>query len=302
MNSQSISTQDLAVRLAAMASQTRCRDVVVLDMRGRSPVTEFFVLATGTSDRQMRAVADELADHGAQCGFKPFRRSGDDSANWILLDFVGVVAHIFNESSRAFYDLETLWDGCPRVNWQLLAEPADQVTADIDTQPTPVTMPTASVVATTDAAASAKQTPQDQPTSAPKAPEIFEAEVIAETDTELVAQVDAVPAPADQPASPRPRPKRRSVAAKPAKKTRAKTKPRPTKPSLTKATRKAKDKVRPAKPALRKTGPSAKTRRTSPKGRPKTATAARPATASKPRTAKRPTAVKKPKALRRKSR
>ncbi|NNM86976.1 MAG: ribosome silencing factor, partial [Phycisphaerae bacterium] len=155
MNSQStISTQDLAVSLAAMASQTRCRDVVVLDMRGRSPVTDFFVLATGTSDRQMRTVGDELADHGAQCGFKVFRRSGDETAHWILLDFVGVVAHIFNESSRAFYDLEALWDGCPRVNWQLLAESRNPVAATIDTRPTTAPIPTASVGATTDTAVS----------------------------------------------------------------------------------------------------------------------------------------------------
>ena len=301
MNSQSMSTQDLAVSLAVMASQTRCRDVVVLDMRGRSPVTEFFVLATGTSDRQMRAVGDELGDHGAQCGFKLFRRSGDESANWILLDFVGVVAHIFNESSRAFYDLETLWDGCPRIDWQALAQSHDQAVTELNTRPTAVTMPTASVDAavTPNAATSPANATQAPEADAPKASET--GEIMEEAAIEVIAQVDEIPSPADLPEPRKPLTKRRSVAARPRKKAPVENKPRQTGPKSKKAVGKAGAKVPPAKSVARKTRRVSTDSSKPPKSRTKAATVSRPETTSPPRKAKRSAANKKP-ALRRKSR
>lgn len=107
-----------AVAAAEMAANTRCEDVVVLDLRGRSPVTEFFVIATGTSNRQTRTVADELSDLGKRSGFAAWQTSGYETAKWIVVDFVQVVAHIFEPDSRAFYDLELLWGDCPRINWR----------------------------------------------------------------------------------------------------------------------------------------------------------------------------------------
>ncbi len=302
MNSQSMSTQELAVSLAAMAAQTRCRDVVVLDMRGRSPVTEFFVLATGTSDRQMRTVGDELADHGAQCGFKLFRRSGDESAHWIVLDFVGVVAHIFNESSRAFYDLEALWDGCPRINWQILAESNNPAAASIDARPTAAPMSAAGVGATTDTTVSTAPAVHDQPTATPQTADIAQAEIIEETEIELVGQVVAVPGPTAMPEDSQPRPKRKAAVAKPSGKRGVKNKPRPTKPSLTRATDKAKAKAPPAKPTTRKNRVAAKTVRTPAKSRAKAVSARRPATAPARGTAKRRTAAKAKPNVRRKAR
>ncbi len=301
MNSQSMSTQDLAVSLAVMASQTRCRDVVVLDMRGRSPVTEFFVLATGTSDRQMRTVGDELADHGTQCGFKPFRRSGDESAHWILLDFVGVVAHIFNESSRAFYDLETLWDGCPRIDWQALAQPHDQALADMNTRPTVVTMPTESVSAavTTDAAISPANATDAPVAHAPKVSET--GEIMEEAAIEVIAQVEEISSPTDLSEPRKPRTKRQSVTARPAKKAPVENKSRQAGPKSKKAVGKAGTKVPRSKSVTRKTHRVSSDSSKPLKTRIKAATVRRPGTTSSPRTAKRAATNKKP-VLRRKSR
>lgn len=107
-----------AVLAAELAANTRCTNVVVLDLRGRSPVTEFFVIATGTSPRQMRTVADEVEDLGQREQFKAWQRSGYESARWILVDFVQVVVHVFDPESRDFYDLELLWGDAPRVRWR----------------------------------------------------------------------------------------------------------------------------------------------------------------------------------------
>jgi ribosome-associated protein len=112
------SSLKFALAAAELASNTRAEEIVVLDLRGRSPVTEFFVIATGTSPRQMRTVAEEIQDLGKQMGFKAWQTSGFESARWILVDCVNVVTHVFDSDSRDFYDLELLWGDCPRIDWR----------------------------------------------------------------------------------------------------------------------------------------------------------------------------------------
>src|SRR5689334_11598584 len=85
-------SRKFALAAAELAANTRCEAVVLLDLRGRSPVTEFFLIATGTSPRQMRTVVDELRDLGKKMGFQAWRMDGYDSARWIVLDCVGLVA------------------------------------------------------------------------------------------------------------------------------------------------------------------------------------------------------------------
>ena len=109
----------LAIELARLADQTRCQNVVLLDVRQKSPVTKFFLIATGTSDRQRRTAADELVRYGKNHDFPAWRTNGYETAKWIVVDFIDVVAHIFEEASRNFYDLEMLWGDCPRVAWAL---------------------------------------------------------------------------------------------------------------------------------------------------------------------------------------
>lgn len=89
---------------------------MLLDVRGVSPVTDYFVIGTGTSPRQMRAVADQIEDMGRPRGERVISRSIDD--HWILLDFVNVVIHVFSNEARQFYDLEALWGDAKRMEWK----------------------------------------------------------------------------------------------------------------------------------------------------------------------------------------
>ncbi|HEV8605997.1 MAG TPA: ribosome silencing factor [Tepidisphaeraceae bacterium] len=107
-----------AIEAARLAANTRCHDVVVLDVRGLCPVADFFVIASGTSARQMRTVVDELQELGDARGYSPMGRSGYDGETWMLLDCVDVLVHVFNETARHYYDLDGLWGDARPVQWQ----------------------------------------------------------------------------------------------------------------------------------------------------------------------------------------
>ena len=101
-----------------MAANTRCHNVILLDVRGISPVTDYMVLATGTSPRQMRTVCDDVAEMAEQRGQKPYNSVDDqESDSWMLIDFIDVVVHVFSNDARQFYDLDNLWGDAKRVEW-----------------------------------------------------------------------------------------------------------------------------------------------------------------------------------------
>jgi ribosome-associated protein len=106
-----------ALAAAKIAAERHCSDIVVLDLKGKSPATDYFVIATGTSDRQMRSVADEICDTAREKGQQRFGRAGYEQARWILLDFIDVVIHIFDNEYRDYYDLELLWGDAKRLKW-----------------------------------------------------------------------------------------------------------------------------------------------------------------------------------------
>ncbi len=106
-----------ALDAARVAAERHCSDIVVLDLKGKSPATDYFVIATGTSDRQMRAVTDEICEAAKKQGQQRFGRAGYEQARWILLDFVDVVIHIFDSEYRDYYDLELLWGDAKRLKW-----------------------------------------------------------------------------------------------------------------------------------------------------------------------------------------
>ena len=91
---------------------------MLLDVTGISPVTDYFVLATGTSARQMRTVIDEVSELGERIDSAPYLVSGYESESWILADFVDVVVHVFNQDSRRYYDLDNLWGDAKVVKWE----------------------------------------------------------------------------------------------------------------------------------------------------------------------------------------
>jgi ribosome-associated protein len=109
--------RDFAASAARIAADRHCADVVVLNLEGMSPATDYFVIATGTSDRQMRTVADEICEAARRDGIQRFGRAGYDQARWILLDFVDVVIHLFDNEYRDYYDLELLWGDAQRIDY-----------------------------------------------------------------------------------------------------------------------------------------------------------------------------------------
>ena len=101
-----------------MLHDDKCEDVVVLDVRKISPVSDYIVIGSGSSERQMRSVLTHVEDIGGEQGYAPFHSSRDDRATWLLADFVHVVVHIFEPNTRAHYDLEMLWGDAERVAWE----------------------------------------------------------------------------------------------------------------------------------------------------------------------------------------
>ncbi|MEX0703317.1 MAG: ribosome silencing factor [Planctomycetales bacterium] len=101
-----------------MADDHRGRDTVVLDLTAITPIVDYFVISTGTSGRQMLAIADEADQALKARGQKRIGREGLEGGSWILLDYGDVVLHIFSEDSRAAYDLERLWADAERVDWR----------------------------------------------------------------------------------------------------------------------------------------------------------------------------------------
>ena len=104
----------LAKRAAAIILDKLGDDVVVLDLRGRSPLADYFVIATATSPIHAQAIAEELALELRREGERMHHLEGVENGVWILLDYFNVVVHIFCGETRQFYGLERLWGDAPR--------------------------------------------------------------------------------------------------------------------------------------------------------------------------------------------
>jgi ribosome-associated protein len=81
-------------------------------------MTDFLLIASGTSDRQMRSVLQHSEELGEKLGYRAVRSTSDDRATWLLADFVDVIVHLFEPNTRAHYDLEMMWGDSPRVAWE----------------------------------------------------------------------------------------------------------------------------------------------------------------------------------------
>jgi len=108
-------TKALVIAAAKLAGERHCTDIVALDMRKVSQVTDYFLILTGTSDRQMRSVAEEITALAKKKDLPLFGRAGFEQGRWVLLDFVDVVVHVFDTQSRKYYDLEMLWGDAKRL-------------------------------------------------------------------------------------------------------------------------------------------------------------------------------------------
>ena len=115
MSKNIISSDIFAVEAAKIALLRNCTDAKVLNLKGISPATDYYVIATGTSSRQIQTVADEISDFAKENKYLRFGIAGYDSANWILLDYVDVMVHIMSPQAREYYNLEMLWGDAEEV-------------------------------------------------------------------------------------------------------------------------------------------------------------------------------------------
>ncbi len=107
--------RDLALLAAQAAADKLATDIVLIDVSDRLAITDIFVIATGSNDRQVEAIVDSVEERLRRVGRKPLRREGHRDGRWVLLDFADIVVHIQHTEERVFYALERLWHDCPTI-------------------------------------------------------------------------------------------------------------------------------------------------------------------------------------------
>jgi len=112
-----LAAKQFAIEVARVLADTRCHRVSILDVTGISPITDFLVLASGTSPRQMKSASDAAEELGDTVGYKTLSRVVE-STQWIVEDFVDVIVHVFSQDARDYYDLDNLWGDARRVEWE----------------------------------------------------------------------------------------------------------------------------------------------------------------------------------------
>ena len=99
---------------------------MVLDVRDLITITDYFVIVSGASDRQVKTIADEVVKSLKEQGTRPVRQEGEPAGGWVLLDFVDFVVHVFGQDQRDYYRLDNLWADAPVIDWEEKAEAASR--------------------------------------------------------------------------------------------------------------------------------------------------------------------------------
>ncbi len=110
----------LVRRALELCRDRKARQPLVLDLRGLSDATDFFLIASGDSDVHVRAIAEHVMTELKQAGVRPIGVEGEQAARWVLIDYIDLVVHVFHPVARDFYQLERLWGDAPMV---LVKEP-----------------------------------------------------------------------------------------------------------------------------------------------------------------------------------
>jgi ribosome-associated protein len=109
-------SKKLAQLCRDFADNRKAENIVILDVRDLSSVTDYFVIASGTSEPHLRAIVEEITDElRAQHELRPFRRDGSTQGAWVVLDFFDVIVHVMRQDARERYDLEGLWGDAAQV-------------------------------------------------------------------------------------------------------------------------------------------------------------------------------------------
>ncbi len=106
-------TKSTAKKIAGFAVEKKATDVLVMDLRKVTDMTSFFIVASGSSNAQVKAIVDNVLDKCRSAGHSIYHLEGYDSLRWVLIDLVDVVVHVFQPEIRAYYQLERLWGDAP---------------------------------------------------------------------------------------------------------------------------------------------------------------------------------------------
>lgn len=106
---------DIARRVVDLAEDKKAADIVLLDLTGLTTISDYFVIASGGSERQLDAIADGITAGLRDIGIRAIGREGTPDSHWVLLDFGGVVVHVFTPPEREFYQLEKHWSEAKTV-------------------------------------------------------------------------------------------------------------------------------------------------------------------------------------------
>jgi ribosome-associated protein len=106
---------ELVTAAARAAADKLATDIIAFDVSDQLAITDAFVIASGSNDRQVKAIVDEVEDRLREIGAKPIRREGERDGRWVLIDYGEIVVHIQHEEERQFYALERLWRDCPTI-------------------------------------------------------------------------------------------------------------------------------------------------------------------------------------------
>ena len=108
-------SEKLARELAKLALSKKAADIKILNLKGLTTISDYFVICTGSSDTHIKAISDSVIEGSKKIGEKPWHKEGISSYSWVLLDYIEVVVHIFMKETRSFYGLEKLWGDAPVI-------------------------------------------------------------------------------------------------------------------------------------------------------------------------------------------
>jgi ribosome-associated protein len=107
-----------AIACARIGDDNKAKDILILDLRGVTPIFDFFILMTGGSRRQIHTLAEEVDAYMRAQGEKRLSIQGYQASRWVVQDYGDIVVHVFDQDSRGYYALEELWNDAPRIDWR----------------------------------------------------------------------------------------------------------------------------------------------------------------------------------------
>lgn len=112
-----MTSEQLAILCARGADHRKGEDIVVLDLRGKSNIADFFVVVSGTSEPHLKAIREEIEHRAREKGTRARGVDGFPMSQWLVIDYVDTIVHVFSKDRREFYALERLWGDAARLDW-----------------------------------------------------------------------------------------------------------------------------------------------------------------------------------------